>query len=343
MRTVLQRSRFPQSPDSWRAGPPVVQRKVKLSEFLTKEDVEQLQKRGVNVNELEEVQDLLANPEAVNALLGELEGEALSGLEKSSGRPTRAVSSALYAQESKWMNGTGDKKKDTIKTEGVVPTTSFLEMLSTVRPLKDTGAAGSHGEHAHRLQWYMISRHVERKFQQQYGDEFLKDEKQAGAYKQKLQGMYAAMADPRFVKIHDEEQKKLRASENETEIEQDVPEKKTVPLPLWSAILDVRGSHVDKGVKEPSSAFGMFGDVFAAAPVKLTGALTYDEKSARGSLLTAGKHLTLSRALLNRRLKRFFKGKPDKSVKDLLTHAKLTEPPTSFEEREKLIDELAKQ
>jgi hypothetical protein len=310
-----------------------VQRVVDLDEYLGDEDRERLFGSELSVDDLEEIQELLRDREAVSGLLQELEGEteAQFWTKGSEFKYTRALNMALSAQERKWMNTRGSKDRELIGgSEGQLDNDTFLGRVGSMKPLKDVGAAISHGEYAHRLQWYMISRSLEKNlFARDEDDEsgrFSEKHPRAGEFRHILSQLYQHMADPEYTKV-------FRGGRLDVptgiEDRNKVSEEQS-PLPLWSAILDIQGSHVDRGLKG-EGGFTRFGDVFAAAPVKLTGALTYEtdpttRKVGEGGLQRGGlAYSQVSLAVLNRRLKRWIgKGRKDdltlkKAVDSLIT------------------------
>jgi hypothetical protein len=289
-------------------GASAVQRKVNLDAFFSDEDRERLFSMGLGIDDIEEIQDLLGDEEEVAALLQQLEGETEEQFWEPENelKYTRALGAALYNQESKWMNVDPEKDKDleTISgQQGVESTDRFLGHIATVKPLKDVGAAISHGEYAHRMQWYAISKALENNFAEMYGEDFLEKEgRPSENYKWLLQSFYSAMAEPEYTKMFEEGN--VRQTDEQ---ERNAPGKGQFPLPLWSAVLDMPGSFVDLAGKD--QRYEMFGDIFAAAPVKLTGGLTFSAKGEKGSLQQGPlAYSQTSLAVLNRRLKRYFEG-----------------------------------
>jgi len=123
---------------------------------------------GIDVDLLEEIQELMENKEQVNEYLKELEAsmqEWFSRQELSHYKYTTALDLALFEQEKKWMVPgakpvNSKKDRETIAAENQVESSEkFLKRIQGGKPLKDVGAAVSHGEYAHRIQWYVISRH----------------------------------------------------------------------------------------------------------------------------------------------------------------------------------------
>ena len=288
----------PSAPSGGRAP---VQRVVDLEQFLDKDDLERLEKDGVSVKALKDIQGLLRNKETVAGLMGELEGETERQFwgEKSDRKYTTALNLALFDQEKKWMNVADDpagKDRQKIKAdEGQLDNDTFLGRVGTLKPLKDVGAAISHGEYAHRMQWYMISRVLEKN---------LKDKELTPI----LQKLYKHMADPAYTKMFKDGKFGTR----------NVEKPEGTPLPLWSAILDIQGSNVDRGIRD-EPGYTMFHDVFAAAPVKLTGALTFEDAKnpKKGAMQEGGMaYSQVSLAVLNRRIKRYLASRDDKTRPD---------------------------
>lgn len=334
----------PSAPSGGRAP---VQRVVDLGQFLTGPDRTRLFADELSVDDLEEIQELLRSKDDVAALMGELEADTEQQFwgDRSDRKYTTALNLALFNQEKKWMNVADDpagKDREKIRAdEGQLNNDTFLGRVASGKPLKDVGAAISHGEYAHRMQWYMISRALEKNLFAE-GEEsgtYSEAHPRANEFKWILGKLYAHMADPEYTKM-------LRDGELPTASyeERNAPNPVGTPLPLWSAILDVQGSNVDRGARgEPG--LGMFADVFAAAPVKLTGALTFEgvQNPRKGALQQGGMaYSQVSLAVLNRRIKRYLasRGEPtrpdgvmktalnnlageDEGVRDLLSKPKL--------------------
>jgi hypothetical protein len=294
-------------------GSQPVQRLVDLDEFLTGEDRRRLFADELSVDDLEEIQELLRDQGAVSGLLAELEGETEEQFwtEGSEFKYTRALNMALSAQERKWMNTEDPKDRELIGgSEGQLSNDTFLGRVGSGKPLKDVGAAVSHGEYAHRLQWYIISRSLEKNL---FGED---DEDESGRYSEKhtrarefqyiLRQLYRHMAEKEYTKVF--RGGRLESPQNQED--RNKVDKEQSPLPLWSAILDIQGSNVDRGLQK-EEGYERFADVFAAAPVKLTGSLTFEtdpftKKVDKGGLQQGGlAYSQVSLAVLNRRLKRW--------------------------------------
>ncbi len=322
-----------------------VQRVVDMDEFLTNEDRARLFADELNVDDLEEIQELLKSKDHVAALMRELETDTEQQFwgDRSDRKYTTALNLALFNQEKKWMNVADDpagKDRQKIKAdEGQLSNDAFLARVASGKPLKDVGAAISHGEYAHRMQWYMISRALEQNLFAE-GEEsgaYSEAHPRANEFKWILSKLYAHMADPEYTKM-------LRGGKLPTasEGERNAQQQDGTPLPLWSAILDVQGSHVDKGAKgEPG--LGMFADVFAAAPVKLTGALTYEgvKNPAKGALQEGGMaYSQVSLAVLNRRIKRYLASRDDKTRPDGVMNTALSKLAGKEEDGDKVVRAL---
>lgn len=304
-----------------------VQRKINLDDFLTDEDRQRLFASGLDVDDLEDVQDLLGDEEAVAGLLSELEGETEEQFWKKGNelKYTKALGAALYNQEAKWMN-VNPEEKDLERIpgdSGVESNDKFLSHIATVKPLKDVGAAVSHGEYAHRLQWYIISRSMENNFKDMYGEDFLEqDGRPSREFRDLLQTLYRQMSDPEYTKMFEKGQ--IGPTDEHTRNNPD-REKGQFPLPLWSALLDMPGSYVDNA-KKGQKEYQMFGDIFAAAPVKLTGGLTFTSGTQKGSLQEGPlAYSQVSLAVLNRRLKRYLGGGSDLALKAQLNNLAKTD------------------
>lgn len=278
--------------------PAPVQRKVNLDEFMTDEDRKRLFADDLDMDDLEDIQDLLGDREAVAELLGELEGDTNEQFEnpESEYKYTRALDMALFQQERKWMPIKFRKDRARIDAaEKPAPNDEFLSYLESGLPLKDVGAPISHGEYAHRLQWYMISRSLEKNLFKENEGRYDPEAPRAEEYQYLLRTLYKHLGTKEYTKMLQNDN--VRGT---TEKERNNPVAGQFPLPLWSAILDIPGARTSKPP---------FDDVYAAAPVKLTGALTFEgtSKETRKGDLQQGPlaYSQLSLAVLNRRIKRF--------------------------------------
>ncbi len=240
------------------------------------------------LEDLSKIQSLLANQKQVNEYLSilelELEQMIVKAWEEKDARGSKPTC-ALDRVLAKTENLWALKPRFTIGSQlGQVPVEDFIKIVSEVQPLKDSGAVVGHGEYAHRLQWYIIAQH------------FLVKKKDK---------LHLSLA-----KIH----QILGSKELITFVGEDKFE-----VSLWDEVLDVRGSFVDSEEKSMAA----YKDVYAASPVKLTGALSWDSKGTPGALVL--DHPNLARAVGNRRRKRF--------------HQSKKESPGSWETREKWIEQ----
>ncbi len=337
---------------------PPVQRKIDLDKFFPGEERYRLFDMGLDLDDLEEIQDLLADPQYVVPLLAELERDVNEQFEDPQNelKYTKALGAALYQQEEKWMNVPGGPKDRTVipLTAGVVANDPFLATIrgeggGGPKPLKDVGAPVSHGEYAHRIQWFMISRALEKNMAERHGSDFLQNEgRPRREFQWLLNTLYQAMTDADFTKIFQKGQL-LGASQEQ----RNNPVRGQFPLPLWSAILDMPGSFVDSGQRGEQD-FRMFSDIFTAAPVKLTGALTLEGGGRKGAVeddspLAPLGYSQLSLAVLNRRIKRYLQkgnrgdnvlrdhlaGLNDPRVNELLARS-TAEAPLDYDDRNEI-------
>jgi Family of unknown function (DUF5636) len=136
---------------------------VNLDTFLGKNSKEKLKEYELSIDDLKAVQTLLADGSKVTGHLMELKAEMEKHFPASQMKYTRALGKALFDSERTWMKTEGLKDVEVIPaTAGQEPNRIFLEHLRSNRPLKDVGAAISHGEHAHRIQWFVIARWAKR-------------------------------------------------------------------------------------------------------------------------------------------------------------------------------------
>jgi hypothetical protein len=149
---VASASPLPGSPKS------EVQRRVDLDKFLG-ENSGKLKEYGLSIDDLKAVQTLLADGSKVTGYLVELKTEMERHFPESQMKYTRALGRALSDIEGTWMKTASPKDVEVIPaTSGQEPNEVFLQHLRSNKPLKDVGAALSHGEHAHRIQWFVIAK-----------------------------------------------------------------------------------------------------------------------------------------------------------------------------------------
>jgi hypothetical protein len=244
---------------------------------------ERLFAAGIDIDDLEDVQELLKDKASVNKYLKELELAMEAWFRKkevSQYKYTRALDMALFEQEKKWAVTTPESQAQE-RSQGSVnkipaiagqqPTLEFLAGIRSGKPIKDVGAAVSHGEYAHRIQWYVISRSA------------MDIGSVTPAW---LRDFYKALGEEEFItEVKDITATALQNTWN-----------------LWNALVDVPGSVVDDNPQP-----GKIGEVGIAAPVKLTGALSAGTEDVTGGGL---QYSQLRLAVLNRRLKRYFEEAP---------------------------------
>lgn len=251
----------------------VVQRWIDIEDLLTDPKKRQiLFADEIGVDDLEEIQELLADVGEVGRYLSELEAGTKKMLPDSGYKYTRALDMALWEVEKTWMNvqpglesgSTSKGSRETIPaTGGTEKTETFLAHIRSAKPLKDAGAPISHGEYAHRIQWYVIA----------------KSAKDIGSVSDRwLRSLYELLGNQAFV-IELPKKYKARA----------IPD-----LYLWNAVLDVPKSAAD----ERTSGVGSVG---FAAPVALNTHIAKGEGGLRYS--------QVQQAVLNRKLKRYYEAK----------------------------------
>lgn len=280
-----------------------------------------------------QMQETLANPE-IGTQEGILEREVkikahqLSQQRENIGKPRNeiakmALEEVLNEDEAEWME---EGETEVPRVGGIENNSQFLGRIRSGQKLVDKGAATSHGEHAHRIQWYMIKKDFEARYldrlkviigreeEFQDADDRAIEREARETLNFGLLEMYKEMGNTDHVR-------KLRAGggSGEFETSDNIDEDETVTgnihLPLWSAILDVRGSH-DRdaqprggGARDPRAQ--QFHNVGKAAPVNLTGDFTlnpnherhFKEAGTRGFL--AEPHSDISIALLDTRIQKY--------------------------------------
>jgi hypothetical protein len=275
-----------------RAAAAVLQRGIDISLLVDTEDKRrEVEDAGFTVLGLQKIHEDLKNKGTVAEHLRALEASVAEKftVKESASKYTRALDAALFAVESTWTELPADAPKaarrTTIAKDQVLPTGEFLAKVRKGLPLKDVGAAISHGEHAHRIQWYVIAR-------------MLGAARTARLYR--LLGSASFIVDLKPLAVEKKEQ-----AEQQVKEEQGPPQQQEAPsgyrayfrdrvlmdLYLWNAILDI-----------PFSASGAnnlaVGDVGYAAPVTVT----KDLSEGAGDMAFS----RVQQAILNRRLKRFY-------------------------------------
>ncbi|RKG70986.1 hypothetical protein D7V80_03435 [Corallococcus sp. CA054B] len=207
-------------------------------------NIQQLHGAKLNTNMaagMRRIQELLRDEEEVQTYLKRLE-DAIARCPGGKGgktTPTAKLSLVLEDTEKRWMRSGVDRLSP---EEGVVEVINFLvDHLWQRRALKDVGAGPQHGEHSHRIQWYIIFHYFRSK----------------GAPISSIQDLYDTMVSP------------THTATNMVGIQ----------VSLWDSVLDVRfswlnGRHDAKPVPGLSE---IYGDVKYASPVFLNEALTRPE------------------------------------------------------------------
>lgn len=126
---------------------------------------------GDQLDALKEFHDTLVDMGKVNTYLTALESAVKDALKQHDPndprRHTKALTEVLATEEASWMNQDQAPVDDThsgkgaakISVEaGVLDPAGLVKILEERRPLKDVGAAISHGEYAHRVQMWIFSR-----------------------------------------------------------------------------------------------------------------------------------------------------------------------------------------
>ncbi|MFY0575730.1 LirA/MavJ family T4SS effector [Cystobacter fuscus] len=153
--------------------------------------------------------------------------------------PTSKLSFVLEKTENQWMRSGVQKLHP---DEGVVEVVNFLvDYLWQRRALKDVGAGAQHGEHSHRIQWYIIYHYFRGK----------------GAPTHSIQSLYDTMVNPKYT------------TKNMVNVQ----------VSLWDSVLDVRYSWLN-GRHENNPVEGLkdvYGDVKYASPVFLNDRLTHPD------------------------------------------------------------------
>jgi Family of unknown function (DUF5636) len=265
-----------------------LQRTIDVEKFFDKpEKRQQLFAAGIGIDDLEEIQELMQDRTIVEHYLLKLESamQGFFGSKKAEAKYTRALDMALYDVERRWMNvplsDRGESQKVDYESnrpfdaqwQGVPEvdhgTTSkaaretipqapqaesqkrFVERIRTVKPLKDVGAAISHGEYAHRIQWYIIAQSA----------------------------FDGGSVSPRWVRS-------LYAILGAEEFIQDIEAYKTPSLPegwaLWGAVVDVPYSISTEGAKSGADVAGPVG---FSAPVAVTKHISEGQRALQYSQL----------------------------------------------------------
>jgi hypothetical protein len=143
------------------AETPIVQR-LALRDRLSQPTVKKLDEDygPTVVDDLQAFHNVLVDPGECGRYLKALDARVGELLPKNGGRYTRALAAALRETEG-WMapppmQGKGYERIEV--EEGLVTTEGLVKHLKVSRPLKDVGAAISHGEWAHRVQLWILSR-----------------------------------------------------------------------------------------------------------------------------------------------------------------------------------------
>ncbi|MFN7466050.1 MAG: LirA/MavJ family T4SS effector [Pseudanabaena sp.] len=260
------------------AKPEEIQRRFDFDKLLLNEPElrEQLFKKGIDIDDLEEIQELLEDKSEVQRYLKILEERVNRMFEKSGSEKkyTRALDMALWEEEKIWMD-IEDSEVSSERSKGhveLIPESggqeeqdAFMTKIRGGKPLKDVGAAISHGEYAHRIQWYVLRMAA----------------KEVGSTTW-LRSLYKVLGASEYIKVVDSIKAPVL----------------NYTWTLWGALVDIPASLE----KEET-----IGNVGYSAPVNLT----KDLSEGAGEM----KYSMIQLAVLNRRLKRYYSAKAKKTQK----------------------------
>ncbi|MFN9482947.1 MAG: LirA/MavJ family T4SS effector [Pseudanabaena sp.] len=260
------------------AKPEEIQRRFDFDKLLLNEPElrEQLFKKGIDIDDLEEIQELLEDKSEVQRYLKILEERVNRMFEKSGSEKkyTRALDMALWEEEKMWMDiesseVSSERSKGHVElipeSGGQEEQDAFMTKIRGGKPLKDVGAAISHGEYAHRIQWYVLRMAA----------------KEVGSTTW-LRSLYKVLGASEYIKVVDSIKAPVL----------------NYTWTLWGALVDIPASLE----KEET-----IGNVGYSAPVNLT----KDLSEGAGEM----KYSMIQLAVLNRRLKRYYSAKAKKTQK----------------------------
>lgn len=296
------------------AKPEEIQRRFDFDKLLLNEPGlrEQLFKEGIDIDDLEDIQELLENKSKVQSYLKILEKRVNEMFEKSGSEKkyTRALDMALWEEEKIWMDienseVSSERSKGHVElipeSGGQEEQEAFMTKIRGGKPLKDVGAAISHGEYAHRIQWYVLR---------------MAANEVKGTTPTYLRSLYKVLGAREYIKRID--------SINAPMLD--------YTWTLWGALVDIPASLENKE-KET------IGEVGYSAPVNLT----KDLSEGAGEM----KYSMIQLAVLNRRLKRYYSAKAkktqmrgDKVLEKMLENIETTMVSAHFTDEE--IDEAKK-
>lgn len=157
-------------------------------------------------------------------------------------KPNKALDIALWRIERRWMKGL---MRHTVTEDTGSSASAFSSIAKKVGALKDVGAPLQHGEYPHRIQWYVIYRHLSE-------NGFTPDEIYA-AYRETLKGKHTRVLLKGELHTLDAE-----ASKNHNPFNQ---------RSLWDRVVDIRLSERSPGLE----------DAFWASPLAVTASYTPQE------------------------------------------------------------------
>jgi hypothetical protein len=288
------------------AKPEEIQRRFDFDKLLLNEPElrEQLFKKGIDIDDLEEIQELLEKKSEVQRYLKILEGQVNRMFEESGSEKkyTRALDMALWEEEKMWMDiesseVSSERSKGHVElipeSGGQEEQAAFMTKIRGGKPLKDVGAAISHGEYAHRIQWYVLRMAA----------------REVGSTTEAwLRSLYNVLGASEYIKVVNS----IKA-----------PVLKNT-WTLWGALVDI-----------PASLEDTIGKVGYSAPVNLT----KDLSEGAGEM----KYSMIQLAVLNRRLKRYYSAKAkklqsrsDRVLQNMLGSIGITMDSANFTDKEKI-------
>lgn len=297
------------------SGRSVIQRAVDLDAWFKEENGSQIDEDKLAY--LKQIQAFLADPE-----VGIYEGQLDFELEKRmhdffedhhgelspNEAATMFLEEVLSDEEALWMN----PGKEEIPVDSRQENNSdFLKRIRTGKALVDKGAATSHGEYAHRIQWFMIARFFKDKNLETYIEKVENPEGTKSPKEVEREAktkMYEDLLELYQEMGKEEHVRRINGETGEAEKPDNIDDE-NLNIPLWSAILDVQGSHDRNKDKQP--ALEQFEGVRKAAPVNLTGDFTINPAFERYGLqigtlgFLASPDSPISIALLDTRLKKW--------------------------------------
>jgi hypothetical protein len=178
-----------------------------------------------------------------------------SALRRWKAKKQKALDLALWRIECRWV--TGLPTRQTLFAERGTNASAFSEAASSGNALKDVGAPLTHGEYPHRIQWYVIYRHLTA----------------IGFSAAEIRDVYLEMVDKKHIRVL--ENGTLRAPNSDQERASDNARS------LWDRVVDIRLSERNTGVQ----------NAYWGSPLAVTHSLRLDvepPKSAPPNLIRFG-------------------------------------------------------